>query len=303
MKGEWISCSIDNMFPPSKKPPSSQRALHLDEGDILSDLEEKSGSSLFLGKYTFKAVERVLKKRNFFKEAQKRKLWPLVFYLNPAETPPLQRFQIFYESRSPDNIVVDLKIRQGTFSPASGSDLDPSLRGLRFLMLEWLTLQNPLKQFSDKRAPLPGQSHPGLGLGRKVLDLFTYLARVTRSDGILAYPAYFHNAFLFSRRFRFLNPEKRAEVMAICQSVEGVPFKDLAWIVHLECIEEEGKGRFKWEAEEQIFPLNPDLKKWLNSPEYKERVKAALQERRFRIDWECFEQKRSQITQGRVESP
>ena len=279
-------------FTQSKNTPLSQKALQLEESDLLSDLESKTGSSLFLGKYTMKTVESVLRRRHFYKEAQKRGLWPLVLHLSPTETPPLQRFQVYYKSLNPDNLIVDLKIRLGTYLPKeSDIHLFPS-RGYRFLMLEWLTLQNPLIEFSSRRIPLPGQNHPGLGLGRKVLDMFIHLSRVIRSDGILAYPAFFHNAFLFSRKLRFFNPEKRGEVLAICQSCKGVPLKDMSWIVHLGCLEEEGKGTFEWKSEEQIFPLNRSLKKWLSSAEYSECVKRVQQERKFIINWDCFEQKR-----------
>ncbi|MFC2157720.1 hypothetical protein ACFLT9_07790 [Acidobacteriota bacterium] len=282
-------------FPLSKNIAPSQGALQLEEDDLLSDLEGKTGSSLFLGKYTLKTVENVLKRRHFYKEAQKRGLWPLVLHLCPTETPPLQRFQVYYKSRDPHNLVVDLKIRLGTYLPKESGVHGLPSRGYRFLMLEWLTLQNPLNEFSSKRIPLPGQNHPGLGLGRKVLDMFIYLARVTRSDGILAYPAFFHNAFLFSRKLRFFNPEKRGEVLAVFQSCEGVSLKDISWIVHLGCLEEEGRGKFEWKSEEQIFPLNRTLKKWLSSTEYRECVKKVQQERKFFINWDCFEQKRPEM--------
>jgi hypothetical protein len=65
----------------------------------------------------------------------------------------------------------------------------------------------------------------------------------------------------------------------------------LAWIIHLNCLRT-GEGKvFEWKAEEQIYPMNNVLKKYFESKEYKERLKAAVSNRNFSIDWDCFEEK------------
>ena len=137
----------------------------------------------------------------------------------------------------------------------------------KLLYLEWLTLQNPLLQFTPQRPPLPGQVYPGLKLGKKVLDIFTYLARLNHDDGIIAFPCYFHNALLFSRFLQFVRPEKQGEILAIRKSFRDVSFVQLAWIIHLNCLcTDEGKV-FEWKAEEQVYPMNNVLKKHFNSKE------------------------------------
>jgi hypothetical protein len=277
---------------PSKDETSLQQSLLLEEKDILSDLTGEKGSSLFLGKYSIKEVAAVLRKRNFYKEAKKRDLWPLKYHLDNSEF-PLQRFQIFHWKRQPQNLIVDLKLREGSFRPKAklAFDLPLPKHPYNFLFLEWLTLQNPLLEFSKDRAPLPGQNHPGLNIGQKVMDIFIHLARLCKLDGILAYPAYFHNAQLFSRRFYFLNPAKQAEILAIRKASPKVTFKKLAWIVHLECLRDKDRNIFKWEAEEQLYPLNPTLKAFLCSKKYGKEVKRIQKNLSFFIDWECYEKK------------
>ena len=135
---------------PSKDRVLSKESFLLQEEDILSDLTGEKGSCLFLGRYALTEVEAVLRRRNFYKDAKKKKLWPLKFCMDVSEF-PLQRFQIFYQKEDPQNIVVDLKIREGTFQPKQKvSSLIP-LPSFRFLILEWLTLQNPLQEFSGGR--------------------------------------------------------------------------------------------------------------------------------------------------------
>ncbi len=262
----------------------------IEEKDILRGLVEEKSSSLFLGRYSMNEVASVLGKRNFFKEARKRNLWPLAFTLDSSDF-PVQRYQIFFREPAPDNLIVDLKIREGRLQPRDNPPFPPEFFEFEFLILEWLTLQNPLLQFSRKRPPLPGQEHPGLGLGKKVVDIFVYLARLTHKDGVLAFPAYFHNALLFSRYFHFLNPEKQAEVLAIEKSFPDIPFKHLAWIVYLNCLREEGGQLYEWRAEEQIYPLNRAIKEYFESKIYKQRVKDHMAKRSFVVDWVSYEKK------------
>lgn len=280
----------------SKNRIRSNESFLLQEEDVLSDLTGDKGSCLFLGKYSLAEVEAVLKRRNFFKDARKKKLWPLKFRLDYSEF-PIQRFQVYFQEEIPKNLVVDLKIREGTFQPKQKlSPLFP-LPNFRFLILEWLTLQNPLHEYSGERTPLPGQQHPGLNLGKKVLDIFVYLARISRVDGLLAYPAYYHNALLFCRYFQFLNPQKQAEVLAIQKTFRKIPFKELAWIVHLDCLKDQEGNTYKWEAEEQVFPLNESLKIYLSSRDYDKKVKQDLKKYQFTIDWDCYRKKQNVKTQ------
>jgi len=270
--------------------PSWRETSLLDETEILSDFSLRKGTSLLLGRYSLSEVIVVLAKKNFFREARKRKLWPLDYNLDSSEF-PLQRFQIFYREKKPENLIVDLKIKEGTFQPKNNEFLSSS--ELSFLILEWLTLQNPLLGFSEKKPALPGQEHPGLGLGKKVLDIFVYLARLTKKDGLLAFPAYFHNALLFSRYFHFLNPEKQGEILAIPKAFPQIPFKQLAWIVYFNCLRWKNDKIYEWKAEEQIYPLNKTLKAFFDSRVYKKKVRQIQGNLQFAIDWECLWRKAS----------
>jgi hypothetical protein len=269
------------------------------ERDILSGLVEDKSTSLFLGRYSIGEVAAVLGRRNFFKEARRRNLWPLVFNLDSSGY-PVQRFQIFLELAKPEKLIVDLKIREGRLRPRDHLHLPASFYTYEFLILEWLTLQNPLLKFSPKRPPLPGQEYPGLGLGKKVVDVFVYLARLTQKDGLLVFPAYFHNALLFTRYFQFLNPEKQGEVLAVRKSLSDIPFKHLAWIVYLNCLREEDGRAYEWKAEEQVYPLNKSLKEYLENKVYKQMVKQVLNSRDFTIDWACYEKKVDELVAAKV---
>ncbi|MBN1271294.1 MAG: hypothetical protein JXB26_03395 [Candidatus Aminicenantes bacterium] len=255
--------------------------------DLFGDLAVKKGwTTLFLGKFSLQEVYTVMEKRNFTRDAQKRKLWPLDYDLDSSQF-PLQRFRIYYKNKEPENMIVDLKIREGVFQPKKPTGLN--FPKSEFLILDWLTLQNPLKDFTANRSPLPGQKYPGLSLGRKILDLFVYLGRLLKKDGLLAFPAYFHNAVLFSRGFIFVNPEKEAEVAAIHRLFKKVHFKDLAWIVYLNCLQDKEGRMYEWKAEEQVYPFSQSLKEYFTSKKYEEKRREAFSRVNYKINWDCYE--------------
>ncbi len=275
------------------KNNANRERFLIEEKDILNDTTGDKGSSLLLGKYTMREAGRVLNKRNFYREAKKRGLWPVKFELDSSQFPPLQRMLVYCREKDPGAIIVDLKIREGSFVPQFKTDFN--FARFRFLVMEWLTLQNPLQSFSGEKTPLPGQKHPGLNLGRKIIDLFAYLSRLNHNDGILAFPAYFHNALLFSRDFYFVNPEKKAEVEAIRKSFPRVHFKQLAWVVHLNCLRDKDNKPYEWNAEEQVLPLNKELKTYFESKKYNEKFKDALKEKKYSIDWDCYREKMEKL--------
>lgn len=259
----------------------------VEESEIFSNLGCARGSSLFLGRYTLGEVISVLKKRGFLREAEKRDLGPLAFDLDSSEA-PVQRLRIFHRDKSAENVIVDLKIKEIEYVPRNAAGPLPRLRCLSF---EWLTLQNPLLSFSDERTALPGQARPGLNLSHKILEIFVYLARLTHQDALLAFPAFFHNALLFSRYFRFVNPRKEGEVLAIRRAFRRVPFKQLAWAVHLDCVRTPDGRIYEWAAEEQAFPLSRPLREYFESRAYREAFRAAVREGPWTLDEESFERK------------
>lgn len=263
----------------------------VDESEIFGSLGDRRGTVLFLGRYTANEVSGVLAKMGFFKEARKRGLWPIVTDLDSSEYPPLQRFRIYHREMLPDRLIVDLKIREGVFAPEGKPLARAPLREFSVLVFEWLTLQNPVADFSERHGSLPGQQHPGLGMSKRIMDIFIYLGKTAGKDGLLAFPAYYHNAVLFSRYFRFANPTKEAEVQTIRRTFSHVPIRQMAWIVHLNCLKNADGLPYEWQAEEQVLPLVRDVREHFESRAYRERVKEASNRTKFFIDWDEFERK------------
>jgi len=266
----------------------------VDESEIFTELHVKRGSSLFLGRYSLNEVLAVLNKKGFLKEARKRFLWPLAYELDSSDY-PLQRLQIFLREAEPENLIVDVKVKECEFVLKETPEGLPVLPPQKALAFEWLTLQNPLVKRGEPFSPLPGQTRPGLSMRSKIMDLFVYLGRLTHKDCLLAFPAFFHNGVLFSRYFHFWNPRKEAEVLAIRRTFSHMPFRQLAWVVHLNCLRRQDGSVYEWQAEEQLFPFTRPLKDHFDSRRYKDAVKTGLESLDFTVDLAEFEAKSQSI--------
>ncbi|OGD13160.1 MAG: hypothetical protein A2V76_08945 [Candidatus Aminicenantes bacterium RBG_16_63_14] len=278
----------------SAAAPFWKEAPLVDEREIFTELAAKKGSSLFLGRYSLNEVLAVLNKKGFLKEARKRFLWPLAYELDSSAY-PLQRLQIYLREPGPENLIVDVKVKETEFVPKETAEGLPLLPPQKALAFEWLTLQNPLVKPGEPFAPLPGQTRPGLRLRAKIMDLFLYLARLIHKDCLLAFPAYFHNAVLFSRYFHFWNPRKEAEVLAIRRTFSHMPFRQLAWVVHLNCLRREDGTVYEWAAEEQLYPMTRPLKDYFDSRRYKDVVRTGRKNPVFSVDWAEFERRSTDI--------
>lgn len=96
--------------------------------------------------------------------------------MDSSEFPPLQRFQIFHKEKKQENMIVDMKIKERKLKPKKDITSVFSISEFKFLILEWLTLQNSLQAFSPEKPPLPGQTYPG-SIWERVFSIFLFILR------------------------------------------------------------------------------------------------------------------------------
>ncbi len=250
--------------------------LEITEKDIFNQLQYSEGSSLFLNKYTLKEMFLFIEKLGLVKKANKLGFKELKIDLESSDV-ALQRLTIYDKFKNKDHLIVDLLIKIENFAPTDEMKSFFGEQRLKFLTIEWLTLQNPKANFTEKRKKLPGQKHPGLGIKRELYLLFRTLARDLDVDGIQAKPQFFHNAMMYRERFKFLHPEKEGEFRAVYEKfIEELGFVNLAWAVYENCIR---YGLFSktymWKCDSQIFPIKRRILEYFESANYKKKVNEA----------------------------
>ncbi|MCF7808570.1 MAG: hypothetical protein K9M49_10070 [Candidatus Marinimicrobia bacterium] len=256
--------------------------------DILFGGGSSNTSSLFLGKYSKSGIELFIDK--FGLGRQVRQLGITSWTVDVNTNDPYKHILTVYRGGKKDReaIIMELIARyQSLESKKEDSDFIYS-QPLRVLMIEWLLLQNPESDFNNNRPRLPGQQHPGIGLGEELLALFSLMGRHLKVDGILNVPQYLHTALFFSKRHLFLSPYAQALLLKLSSDLlSKYPLWKVAWASATGSIfNRETSEYYQWEPRKQLLPLNRHLKAYFKSEAYQNIARGIKEEKIYTIDEE-----------------
>lgn len=163
------------------------------------------------------------------------------------------------------------------------------------LTVEWLLMQNPRADFAADRLPLPGQQHPGLGVGIKVMEMLRNICLRLDLAGMITVPSYFHNAAMYSAEFSYLDSSYEGIMQALLRDVVpevagSLPAASWAikWKMVVDKLSEKNEP-FEWFHEAMLCPVSDSFKGYFGSDEYTEDVHTHLHEHRYRVFTEALE--------------
>ncbi|RMD94573.1 MAG: hypothetical protein D6814_14345 [Calditrichaeota bacterium] len=273
-------------FPTVRRPEPYD--VDLNEGDLLGQLTEKQGSSLWLGKYTPEEIRHALEKSGILPELRKKGMQHFLITIEPLEEFQ-QSLKIYHQQKSPEHLLAEARLREVYFKPEPRMQESFSLKSPRMLAIDWLMMQNPYACFTRERPRLPGQQYPGLGVARLVLRLLKALSRMHHLTGILNFPEYFHNAYFYRRYFKFYNPEKEANLYALARDLSPLSVCDMSWAIELGCVyPAEGDRPFEWTSGVQIFPLEKEVKAYFSSSWYENMYHQSFTSQKYWLDRDKF---------------
>jgi hypothetical protein len=155
---------------------------------------------------------------------------------------------------------------------------------LHVLAILWVALQNPRASFTPERPRLPGQEHPGLGVGRRLYEVLRGWAGAFGKDALLNVPEHYHNALFYAAQFRFLDPVEQGRFEALRRDLSGLRVADASFAI------EEGRVRdavpettFAWDPGAMVAPAGAALTAVLQGAPYREAVAAARDAARFHV--------------------
>jgi hypothetical protein len=262
----------------------STNSSDFSNGDLLGQLTDKKSPILWLGHYTEHEILHLFEKFGILPMLKKKGFAHLVVVIEPLD-PFAQTLRIFNEKAVADNQLAEFRLREVAFSV-------PSLAAapLTMLKIEWLMLQNPQAKFSPERPRLPGQRHPGLGLGKQTVQFLVHLAEAHHLAGVLNFPEFFHNAYLYLEYFHYCDPHLKGIVLALRRDLVELSLAELSWAIYLGCVIDANTGQtYEWQAGALVLPLEEKLKKHFGSAEYEQNVYHALAQARFVLNREKFE--------------
>jgi len=262
-----------------------QAAASLSNNDILAQLTDDKSPALWLGHYSENDVLHLLEKFAIL-PALKAKGCSFPFIIIEPLEAFAQALKIFNAAASAENLFAEFRLREVSFS-------HPNLvagASLPMLKIEWLMLQNPAAAFSAERPPMPGQRHPGLGIGKRALQLLVHLARQNHLSGVLNFPEFFHNAYLYLDYFGYCNPKLKGVVLALRRDFYQLSLAELSWAIYLGCIIEAHTGKtYEWQADALVLPLDEKIKQCFSPPEYEQVVFQAMADSAFVLNRKKFE--------------
>jgi len=235
---------------------------------------------LFLDYYSVEGLRLVLLRYGFMDALNRRGIEkPRLSLHRHAEGYDILRI---FRDRS-ESPLIELVAQVGPLSAEAAGSIDAC--GQKFLSVRWLRMQNPTAKPTPGRPLFPGQDHPGLGLGREMMALLQLICVRLDLDGVIELPERLHNAALYFRRFRFIDPEMQGVLTAILRDTRDRKLAELAWGVELGGLLDLVSGKpYRWIAREQALARKGPLCEFLDSDDYRRRATEAMERGRFRLE-------------------
>ena len=275
---------------PVEYNPSSKEVL---EREILYDLTRENPGNCLFGRYDEQKVLAIAEKAGLLRGLAR------LGYNNPilslsCSDPTDQRICLYAGEKTRERLLLELRLNLANFHPKRKIGPFGKETCFRMLMLLWLVLSNPDRDFPMDRPRLPGQNRPGLGLLDEVFLLLRTFARELSVDGMLDMPEHFHAALFYSHTFRYLDPEVEGRFLAISRDLKGVPLALASDAIQRNCLFDRSTGRLlPWQASEQVMTEKGLLRKFFNSVEYREARDAARSKTRAIVNWDLYREKLS----------
>lgn len=243
---------------------------------MLSQLPQAIGPYLFLDRFTFDEVFAQIETSSFLAAMKMKGVLIPRLELGRVE-PDEHRFIVFDDSGSEPVKMIELRLALGRLEvpPLGGYSSVTSV--YETLAINWVMMQNPRAAFTEERPQLPGQEHPGLGLGRKCQELLVHLGTELRREGLVNHPQYFHNAVFYRDEYFFVDPRLQGELRAMYRDLARYPIGVASQaIADGRLVDARRQIQVEWDPEEMVCPIHKGLNDYFQGRDYREAVQRAF---------------------------
>ncbi|MBW1876564.1 MAG: hypothetical protein JRI98_14665 [Deltaproteobacteria bacterium] len=251
----------------------------LTEADLMGDLTGPRYKSMrLLDYYSRHGIEFALEQYGVADEVRDLGFTDLELAVDPSD-PDRQHLTLRAKKDGEEHLLVDQVLRRLTRPAPEG--LDPP-DDIRLLYIEWMMLQNPTETFSLRHPQWPGQDHPGLGIGEKVMHMLFQGAQRLDLDGLAHHPSRYHIAFIGGGQSFFLDPEIQGRFEAIREVLAPLDLSEAAWkMERAEVCWSDGEP-VEWIPEDIVIPASERLFAYIGSVHYQQPRAEALERARER---------------------
>ncbi|HSO23555.1 MAG TPA: hypothetical protein VLT81_11630, partial [Chondromyces sp.] len=237
----------------------------LTEEDLVGVLPEAPRRTRFLGHFSEHGVELLLERLGILDQLR------LEGFRHPSVEVDLSGsvgdMVRVYSEQDRRELLIELRVNRSS----------RVVRGCQVLVIEWLLLQNPRADFGPYRRPLPGQSHPGLGLLKEVFGWLVSVAEILELDGIYYVPSSYHVAIQSRRRVRFLEPEHEAMIQALEALFAKTALPEASRLIDEGKVVDRASGEaLRWRGYPMVLPVSKVLRERVCGSEYEAKVAEEL---------------------------
>ncbi len=230
----------------------------------------------FLGLYSEEGGRLALERYGFLQMLRDKGFENLLLSSDLSDS-SRQVLRIHYDQRDPEHLLVEMVLG---FRPLQ---LPNGTTG-KMLSVEWLIMQDPRREFSPDRPPLPEQAHPGLGLFRWQGELLRLMATRLGCDGLMNNPQQFHNGALYGRVMKFVDPVDEGRLRALERDLAELSLREASSAVAEGRVREVGGETFEWKGRPQVLPITLPLQAYFKSDDYRSAVQRVRDGTRFVVE-------------------
>lgn len=234
--------------------PDDEESFSLDD---LVGSPEARGGRVFLGVYSEAGLVYAFKQYGIWRRVVDiARDEPVLRVEGTGET--VQSIHITDGPGGPEMVEVRASLRYGP-DPDDSVDHDlPGPETVPWLHVQWLKLQHPYRRFPPDRPRLPGQDHPGLGIGREAMELMLISGWRLGCLGVVSFPAWFHNAVLYRIHYRFVDPVEEGRFLALVDAwrTAGTSLSQASFDMNEGRVRDAEGGEVRWHPGPMVAPLD-----------------------------------------------
>lgn len=252
-------------------------SLNLTMDDLLDSLGEVEETKL-LGYYSVHGVELMLERFGVMNRLREFGFHSLEVKIDPSN-PNQQAVRIKGRkgrlALTPALLLVELVVSLKRVPTPDTCLIQPAIKGL---YVEWLLLQDPSAQFDPTRPQLPGQDHPGLGIGLEMQEMLVQLCKPIECHAVVSKPAHYHNAVLEARNFFYLDPRVQGEFVGLMQTLKGENLATASWSLEWKQVQFADGTTCLYEPRDHLLPVHDGLLAYFLTPTYRQAAEKACAE-------------------------
>jgi hypothetical protein len=219
--------------------------LELNLGDISTEFSSvRDGNHLFFGRYQNDEIRDILEESGLWKTLELRgyqgtTLEVIVLsYLDNR----------IYIKNNRGEILVHMRLKMDDFY------FKRINQSLKVVYIDWLLTQNIIFGKSKHKGLFQGQEYPGLNIFKEITYFIKVLSEKIGAHGVFNIPEYFHDAVLFHKYFRFLEPQMEVEFLSLISSFSKKNLRSISEAIHTGNVIYKKTGEvYEWKHSEMIY--------------------------------------------------